>query len=236
MIVYYFNDFENVGEAEIQLMMPIIPSQQIEAIISTKLLSRKREIAISNLMLAYALKYNHEEIHSDSIIIKQFTCSEIASTHDALSLLLKDLNNSQNVDEPILKMRIAEHGKPYLIDHDDIYFNISHCKQAIVTAVSNYEIGVDAEGRRRYSNNLMERAYNDAEITAVLHSNEPEKEFARIWTRKEAFFKWTGTGILIDHIKSVEQDAAAARCKITTQQVIPEQGEMFFLSIAKSNM
>ena len=235
MIVYYFNDFENVGEAEILLMMPIIPSQQIEAITSTKLLSRKREIAISNLMLAYALKYNQEEIQSDSIIIKQFTCSEIASTHDSLSLLLKDLNNSQNADEPMLKMRIAEHGKPYLIDHDGIYFNISHCKQAIVTAVSDCEIGIDAEGRCRYSDNLMERAYNDAEITAVLHSIEPEKEFARIWTRKEAFFKWTGTGILIDHIKSVEQDAAAARCKITTQQVVPEQGEMFFLSIAKSN-
>ena len=183
-------------------------------------------------MLAYALKYNHEEIHSDSIIIKQFTCSEIASTHDALSLLLKDLNNSQNADEPMLKIRIAEHGKPYLIDHDGIYFNISHCKQAIVTAVSDYEIGIDAEGRRRYSDNLMERAYNDAEITAVLHSNEPETEFARIWTRKEAFFKWTGTGILIEHIKSVEQDAVAAGCSISTQLVTPDRGNPFFLSIA----
>ena len=223
MIVYYFNDFESIDDGFINQLLPSLPQLQKDALNATKLLSRKCEIAVSYLMLAYAIENDTEEILSPETIVKAFPYSQFS------------FFNSQF---PILNFRIAEHGKPYLVDHADIFFNISHCRQAIVTAVSNHEVGIDAEGKRRYSEGILERAFNTQEQQMIREADESlttdsEKVFARIWTRKEAFFKWTGTGILLDHIKSIETDAATAGCNITTQLVTPEKGEPFYLSVAQ---
>lgn len=215
MIIYYFNDFEAIDEAVINQLLPNLPQQQQDAIAATKLLSRKREIAISYIMLVYALENKKEEIASQEQQIEQFS---------SLPAMLSPL--------PSPLFRFAEHGKPYLANQSSIFFNISHCKEAIATAVSNREIGIDIEGQRHFSDSLIARAFNDEERASVLNNEEPKLEFSRIWTRKESFFKWTGTGILVDHIKSVEQDATAAGCKITTQLITPETGNPFFLSIA----
>lgn len=37
------------------------------------------------------------------------------------------------------------HGKPYLKEYQDVYFNFSHCSQGVVCAVSINDIGVDIE-------------------------------------------------------------------------------------------
>ena len=221
MIIYYFNDFDAIDEGAIYQLLPQLPQQQQEAIASTRLHSRKREIAISHLMLAYAIEHNREEILSKETIIKEFSFSNNLSPIINCQL---SIVNCQFI--------IAEHGKPYLNNHDGIYFNISHCKEAIATAVSDCEIGIDIEGCRRFSDTLLERAFNEEEKELVRKNEKPEMEFARIWTRKESFFKWTGTGILIEHIKSVEEDAAKAHCTITTQQISPPTGNPFYLSIA----
>ena len=214
MIIYYFNDFEAFGDEQIEQMLSWMPQQQRDTISGTKLLSRKREIAVSYLMLCYAIENNKKEINSSDNVIKEFS-----SSNCQLSIV-----NCQ--------FTIAEHGKPYLTNHESIFFNISHCKEAVAVGISSHEIGVDIEGRRRFSDTLLDRAFNEREKVSVRQNDNPEMEFARIWTRKEAFFKWTGTGILIDHIKSVEQDAAAAGCDISTQLVTPDRGNPFFLSIA----
>ena len=216
MIIYYFNDFEVLGEAEIEQMLSCMPFQQQEAMAGTKLLSRRREIAVSYLMLAYAIGSDRAEIESDGLSIREFQLAGVPSDW-----------------QPTLNFTFGEHGKPYLSDREGVYFNISHCKEAIAVGVSDREIGIDIEGRRRYSGTLLQRVFADEEQESIRQNAEPEMEFARLWTRKEAFFKWTGTGILLDHIKSVEQDAEKAGCTITTQLVTPAGGgRPFFLSIA----
>lgn len=221
MIILYFNDFEALGEEQIEQLLSWMPQQQQEAIAGTKLLSRKREIAISYLMLCYAIKHSQEEIQSRKTFINVFPSPnwQLAIDNWQLSTV-----NCQ--------FTIAEHGKPYLTNYEGVFFNISHCKEAVAVGIGRQEIGVDIEGCRRYSETLLQRAFTDEEQESIRHNAEPMMEFARLWTRKEAFFKWTGTGILIDHIKSVEQDALAAGCDISTQLVIPARGNPFFLSIA----
>ena len=229
MIIYYFNDFDSVGEEEIGLLQPLLPPQQQEALAATKLLSRKREIAISYIMLAYAIEHNRDEINSDNVAVRNIQLSTFNLTsHEGQKFLVPC-----NFQFSIFNFQFNEHGKPYLVGHEGIYFNISHCREAIAVGVSNREIGIDIEGQRRFSDNLLQRAFNEEEIRSVREAAEPEKEFARIWTRKEAYFKWTGTGILIDHIKSVEKDATAAGCKINTQLVTPERGNPYYLSIVQ---
>ena len=89
----------------------------------------------------------------------------------------------------------GESGKPYLTNHPDIYFNISHCQKAIAVAVSDRPVGIDAESFRTVSSSLIDKTMNAAEKADILSSDTPLEIFASYWTRKEAVFKLSGTGI-----------------------------------------
>ena len=89
-----------------------------------------------------------------------------------------------------------EHGAPYL--QDGPCFSISHCKQGIAVAVSDLPIGIDIEGLRRVDEALVRKTMNMEEQAQIAMSQNPEVEFIRLWTRKEAYVKMLGTGIISD--------------------------------------
>ena len=92
--------------------------------------------------------------------------------------------------------RYNEYGKPYL-EHGP-YFSISHCKHAILVAISDREIGVDVESIRRTDDSLVRRTMNEAEQARIASAPDPQRAFIALWTRKEAVVKMRGTGILDD--------------------------------------
>ena len=94
------------------------------------------------------------------------------------------------------RWRYNEYGKPYL--EQGPYFSISHCKQAILVAISDREIGVDIESIRRADESLVRRTMNEAEQARIADSPDPQRAFITLWTRKEAVLKMRGTGILDD--------------------------------------
>jgi 4'-phosphopantetheinyl transferase len=89
-----------------------------------------------------------------------------------------------------------EYGAPYL--ENGPYFSISHCKQGIAVAVSETPIGIDIEAIRPFNEGLMRKTMNSEEQTYILSSLNPEIEFIRLWTQKEAYVKMQGTGIISD--------------------------------------
>ena len=89
-----------------------------------------------------------------------------------------------------------EHGAPYL--QDGPCFSISHCKQGIAVAVSDLPIGIDIEGLRTVDEALVRKTMNLEEQSQIAMSQNPEVEFIRLWTRKEAYVKMLGTGIISD--------------------------------------
>ncbi len=97
---------------------------------------------------------------------------------------------------------IGEHGKPTLLEHPDIHFNISHCKAAIAVAVSSEPIGIDVECIGRDNEQLISYALNEDEIRLVKSADNPSVLFTKLWTRKEALFKFLATGIT-DDIKNL---------------------------------
>ncbi len=99
-----------------------------------------------------------------------------------------------------------EYGAPYLADGP--YFSISHCKQAIAVVVSDLPIGIDIEGLRRVDEALVRKTMNLEEQSQIAMSQNPEVEFIRLWTRKEAYVKMQGTGIISD-MHTILQDATA---------------------------
>lgn len=96
----------------------------------------------------------------------------------------------------------GEHGKPYIIGHEDIHFNLSHCHQAAICYVSDYPVGVDVETVRPFKRDLATYTMNDSELQQIYAADNPALEFIRLWTMKEALLKLTGEGIN-NHLKDV---------------------------------
>jgi len=90
------------------------------------------------------------------------------------------------------------HGKPFIKDHPDIHFNISHCPKAIAVAVAEHPVGIDVERFHTPTEPLLQRTMNPAERHAITTSPDPAETFSLLWTQKEALLKFRGTGIIDD--------------------------------------
>lgn len=103
--------------------------------------------------------------------------------------------------EEIVFARTAD-GKPYARGLD-VHFNISHSGHLVVCAVSGRSVGIDAERIRPVKARLAEKVCTADELCWLREApgwgeildGEAMERFFRIWTAKEAYFKWTGTGI-----------------------------------------
>ena len=115
----------------------------------------------------------------------------------AYQLLKLALREAYGITENPL-FEYNEHGKPSIVGHPEIFFNLSHCKEAAVCAVSDEPVGVDVESIREYKDGLVHYSMNDEEIRQIESSEHPDRAFIRLWTMKEATLKLIGTGISND--------------------------------------
>ena len=89
-----------------------------------------------------------------------------------------------------------EYGAPSI--KNGPYFSISHCKSGIAVAVSKQPIGIDIETVRPLKVDLVKKTMNPLEQEVIFFDTQPDWAFTRLWTRKEAFLKMKGTGIIND--------------------------------------
>lgn len=116
-------------------------------------------------------------------------------------LLCKGLQEEYGITEmPVFEY--GEHGKPFIIGHKDIHFNMSHCKKAVMCYVSDSPVGVDVEMIDRGNESLISYTMSEEEQAQIHASSAPLTEFIKLWTKKEALLKLTGEGIN-DDMKSV---------------------------------
>ena len=112
----------------------------------------------------------------------------------AYLLLKRGLHEEYGIMEnPIFEYN--EHGKPSIVGHPEIFFNISHCKEAVACAISDQPVGIDVESFRDYKESLVRYTMNEEEIREIESSDDPATTFIRLWTMKEATIKLRGTGI-----------------------------------------
>lgn len=102
-----------------------------------------------------------------------------------------------------ISFAIGVHGKPSLAAPADIEFNLSHTTGVALAALTRANpCGVDVERRRSdiAPRELAHAVFAPDEIAAVA-SAAPGQEvdvFLRIWTRKEAWLKMLGQGLIDD--------------------------------------
>ena len=128
-----------------------------------------------------ALRYKH--------LFGQFACLKSW-------LMLKELLKPLGVNN--LEMGQNEHGKPYLIHHTNVHFNLSHCKNGIAVVVDFSPVGIDIEYFRRSNLALVRKTMNPFEAEWIRSSANPVEAFTQYWTKKEAVVKLRGTGLIND--------------------------------------
>lgn len=115
----------------------------------------------------------------------------------AYLLLREGLRKEYGIEEPPV-FEYGEHGKPSIVGHPEIHFNMSHCRVAAVCVLADRAVGVDVEEIKHHDDALMRYVLNDAELERVQRADEPDVVFTQLWTQKESLVKMRGTGITND--------------------------------------
>lgn len=122
-----------------------------------------------------------------------------ALAHALLDDVLKKLGLSPS---PLLK---TKEERPYLKDHPLVDFNLSHTEGLAVCALWQVDeappprVGVDTERLCSFDPTKLcafaNRFFGACERRFVLGSEEPRVAFTHVFTRKEAYAKYLGTGL-----------------------------------------
>ena len=112
-------------------------------------------------------------------------------------------------------------GKPFLVNKEG-FFSVSHSKGLVAVSVSDSAIGIDVERIRKLNLNIIKKVCNEREKEYVLNGKTDDEKTIRlieIWTFKEAYFKYTGTGIT-DFLGVDYFDEKIIRKKVITKEYI----------------
>lgn len=180
-----FDDMTQCSEQEVARLLPLVSAQRREQ----------------------AMRYTH--------LFGQYCCLKSYEMLQQLLISCRYPISNSPLGRPIAALPrpintpsflYNEYGAPYLADGP--YFSISHCKQAIAVVVSDSPVGIDIEGIRKMDDGLVRKTMNTQEQTQIEAADNPAQEFIRLWTRKEAYVKMQGTGIISD-MHTILQDATA---------------------------
>ena len=125
--------------------------------------------------------------------------AESAAAHRLLAELAEELAL------PEARIVTASKGRPYFEGLPSVDFNLSHASGLAVCALSHREgavasrVGVDVEGTVTYTESkiatLTARFFGECERAFVANATDKAIAFTEVFTRKEAFAKYTGEGL-----------------------------------------
>lgn len=91
----------------------------------------------------------------------------------------------------------GEYGKPYLAEHPEIHFNLSHGDGIAACIVGGRECGIDCERIRPFRSGVIKRVFSEREkeVFWAIPDEQKDTAFFRLWTLKEAYIKAIGMGL-----------------------------------------
>lgn len=99
---------------------------------------------------------------------------------------------------PDTQISYDKFGKPYLPDYPYAHFNISHSEQYVACAVCSQPVGIDIQVIRPYCPGVARRVCVSGELHQIETNADPAAEFIKLWTKKEAYLKMLGYGLIAD--------------------------------------
>ena len=129
----------------------------------------------------------------DSLLSRKNAASKQNSieAYTLLDLMLSSLTDIKNA-----VLRRGENGKPY-IENKKISFNLTHTEGAVACILDTEggDVGIDCERIGRDGKKIIERFFDENAKRRYTDSHDKALEFARIWTEKESYVKFTGEGL-----------------------------------------
>ena len=129
------------------------------------------------------------------------------------SLARKMLSEALSCPPEEIYFSYGEYGKPAL-ENGAYFFNISHSENIVAVAADESPIGIDVEKIRDINPKIAAKFFCADELF-YLFGHEPKDvdfekplaldarmRFFELWTAKEAYLKWLGTGM--SHIKNAD--------------------------------
>lgn len=126
-------------------------------------------------------------------------------TRGILKVLISRYVNQRPFD---VKFTMGLNKKPQLSDHADLHFNVSHSGDWALIGIANRIIGIDVEKIEPdfFFQDIVTHSFSPLERVYLESDPHTPRLFYRLWTRKEALVKATGTGIdgSFDQIPSLD--------------------------------
>lgn len=96
---------------------------------------------------------------------------------------------------PLPEILRTKRGKPYFAD-SPYHFSVSHTKRHVFCALSEKEIGIDAEELSRDIHlSLADKILSPGERAQFDNATDKRRALLTFWVLKEAFVKCTGEGL-----------------------------------------
>lgn len=119
----------------------------------------------------------------------------------AILLVKMIINKMTDVPVSEISFSYGIYGKPYLTSFPNFHFNLSHTKNRILCCINTtHSIGVDIEYLRDAPLNIMNLSFHDCEkkyVDSATITTCRNLRFFKIWTQKEAYTKYLGTGLTL---------------------------------------
>jgi len=129
----------------------------------------------------------------------RFERLRVNAPHKAVQTAVADLIATFAAGRAGVKSELAEdeNGRPFFPD-TDLNVSISHCKDIVVVSVSVNKHGTDVELLRSVDEKTVRGVLSPMQFLDYLKADEPEKikMFTRIFTEKESYVKYKGTGFV----------------------------------------
>lgn len=113
-------------------------------------------------------------------------------------LLLKRACERRGIPDADRLVSYSPYGKPFLSEHPEVYFSLSHSGSVVLCLVSDRPVGCDTERIDPRMLRLAPRVLQTEELKQVRSAGpeaEQAEQFTRFWCLKESYMKCTGLGL-----------------------------------------
>jgi 4'-phosphopantetheinyl transferase len=154
-----------------------------------------KKVDISEVYQIFPFLSQEKKIRIKSFIHKEDSLRTLTGEWIIRNIIKEKLN----ISEEDIILETDEYGKPYLKNHKNFHFNISHSGDRVVCATAEKPVGIDIELISPVDLSLAENFFSGEELSDLFSKEENKKlpYFYELWTLKESFIKAAGKGLSI---------------------------------------
>lgn len=145
-----------------------------------------------------SMECDYPQLYAAATPERKLRSEQYRNKADALRCLAADALLRFALGTADYQTETGPQGKPRITGRPDFHYNLSHSGDWVVLACSDSEVGVDVEKIRMDpgKENIARRCFTPDEQAYVFEDPElTAQRFFRIWTGKESYLKYLGTGL-----------------------------------------